>query len=58
MTTSRELDRLHHQLADRFDEHPPKEWSPALVSALIALFDLHFAEGGSNKAPVLELVKR
>jgi hypothetical protein len=33
-----------------------RDWSPALLGAAIALLDLHFAEGGTNKAPVLELV--
>jgi hypothetical protein len=58
MTTSRELDYLRNQLADRMDAHPLQEWSPAFVVAMTALFDLHFAEGGTDKAPVLQLVPR
>jgi hypothetical protein len=44
--TSRELDYLRNRLADRMDEHTPEDWSPAFLVALLALFDLHFAEGG------------
>jgi hypothetical protein len=53
-----ELGAMRNYLADLIEAHGPEEWSPAFVSALTALFELHFAEGGTNKAPVLELVRR
>jgi hypothetical protein len=52
------LDYLLNQFADRVEAHPPKDWSLALLSAFNALMDLHFAEGGTNRAPVLQLVPR
>jgi hypothetical protein len=33
-------------------------WSRGLLRAVITVIDLGVAEGGANKAPVLELVKR
>jgi hypothetical protein len=51
------LGAMRNQLADLMDAHPPEEWSPAFVSALLAVFELHFAEGGTNKATVLQLVR-
>jgi hypothetical protein len=40
-------------------KHTTRELVTCFCTALIALFDLHFAEGGTNKAPVLKLaVKR
>jgi len=56
--TAMNINYLRNQLADRMDAHPAEDWSPAFVAAMTALFDLHFAEGGTNKAPVLELVPR
>jgi hypothetical protein len=47
-----------NQLADRLDACQLEDWTLEFVVAMIALFDLHFAEGGTNRAPVLELVKR
>jgi hypothetical protein len=53
------MDALMHQLADRLDAHPPAEWhNRALVTSLLAVFDLYFDQAGTTKAPVLELVKR
>lgn len=54
----RSLNDLRNRLADCIEKHPPEDWSPELLDAFIAVMDLHFAEGGTNKAPVLELVKR
>jgi hypothetical protein len=58
MTTPRELSHLRHRLSDLVKLHPPRDWSPALITAVVASLDLHFAEGGTNKAPLLELVRR
>jgi hypothetical protein len=55
---SGDLDYLQGQFCDRITVYPMQDWSPALLAAVIALLDLHFAEGGTNKAPVLELVRR
>jgi hypothetical protein len=52
-----DMEYLRNQLADRCDAHPPEDWSPALIMAIIGVFDLHFAEGGTNKASVLHLVR-
>jgi hypothetical protein len=52
------LSYLRNRFCDQLDVHPMQDWSPALLSAMIALVDLHFAEGGTNKAPVLQLVPR
>jgi hypothetical protein len=49
---------LRNQLASRIEAHPPDDWSPAFLMALTAVFDLHFAEGGTNKAPVLQLIRQ
>ena len=54
MTT--DLDHLRDQFCDRIEVHPLQEWSPALLGAVIASMDLYFAEDGTNKAPVLQLV--
>jgi hypothetical protein len=53
-----DLGRLRRQLADLMDVHPCEDWSPALLSAVIAVVELYVVEGGTNKAPVLQLVPR
>jgi hypothetical protein len=45
-------------LADLLDAHPMIDWGPALLDAVSAVIELHFAEGGTDKAPVLTLVRR
>jgi hypothetical protein len=52
------LDHLQNEFCDRLDAHPMVNWSPELLIAVTALLDVHFAAGGTNKAPVLELVRR
>jgi hypothetical protein len=52
------IEYLRNQCADRLDALGEDDFSsPAFMSAMIALIDLHFAEGGTNKAPVLQLMK-
>jgi hypothetical protein len=46
---------LRHELADRLDEHPVRQWSPPFLRAVIALFDLDESPQGPP-APVLQLV--
>jgi len=36
-----EIEYLRCELLDRFDAHPFDDWSPALLRALIAVFDLN-----------------
>jgi hypothetical protein len=52
-----DLGRLRRQLIDLMDVHPCEDWSPTALSAVIATVELDFAAGGTNKAPVLQLVK-
>jgi hypothetical protein len=35
------IDKLRGELLDRVDAQPFEEWSPALLRALIAVFDLN-----------------
>lgn len=49
MTRSTREAWLLHELADRLDENPPPDWSPAMLKALIALLDVPFAEGGRRR---------
>lgn len=48
----RELDRLRTELAHRFDTHPTDEWDAPLLRALIAVFDLAYAENPDQPQPV------
>lgn len=36
-----DLEFLRNELADRFDIHPPEEWSAPLIAAMVGLFDAH-----------------
>jgi hypothetical protein len=55
-----DIEYWRDQLADRWDSHPPEEWSIPLLRALIGLFDLAFQDEGirDRPAPVLQLVPR
>lgn len=54
----RPLDQLHHELADKLDAHPPREWSPGLCRAMNALLDIYLTEGLQERpAAVLQLVR-
>lgn len=39
--TGFDLEHLRHQLADRLDEHPVRDWSAPLLTAVIGLLDAH-----------------
>ncbi|AKN17478.1 hypothetical protein MHAE_04355 [Mycobacterium haemophilum DSM 44634] len=45
-THDADLKYLRKELAARFDSYPSDDWSPRLLAALIAVFDLEF--GSSN----------
>lgn len=61
--TMDETDHLRMEVARRFDAYPADDWSPRLLAALIAVFDLEFhgeaaASGpqGGPGGPCLRLV--
>jgi hypothetical protein len=58
MASAYDVGRLRNQLAGLMDVHPCENWSPALLSVVIAVVELDFAAGGTNEAPVLQLVPR
>ncbi|GLE53902.1 hypothetical protein [Mycobacterium montefiorense] len=35
------IDYLRHQVLARIDAHPLEDWSPAMLRAMIAVFDLN-----------------
>lgn len=39
--TAHDIEYLRHRLADRLDEHPVREWSAPLLTAVIGLLDAH-----------------
>ena len=54
---SHDIDYLRNQLADRLDAYSIRDWSPAVLAAVVAILDLRFVEGGTNKTPVLKPVR-
>jgi hypothetical protein len=52
-----DVGRLRNSFVDLAELHPREDWSPALLSRMIAVLEFHFAEGGTNNAPVLGLVR-
>ncbi|WP_142305273.1 hypothetical protein [Mycobacterium intracellulare] len=62
MTThddERDIDHLRIEMARRFDAYPTDSWSPNLLAALIAVFDLEFGvpDSDSPKGPGLRVVR-
>jgi hypothetical protein len=56
---SPEAERLRHELADRLDVYPAREWSPAMTRVMISLLDLYIdGEVHDALAPVLTLVRK
>ena len=54
---SPETEALRHQLADRLDGHPVREWSAPLLAAIIGVLDVVISEGLQERpAVVLQLV--
>ncbi|WP_175879842.1 hypothetical protein [Mycobacterium sp. IS-2888] len=41
MTDRHDIEYLRREVLDRIDAHPFEDWSPALLRALIAVFDLN-----------------
>lgn len=54
MTATTALDSLRGEVQLRLESHPAREWSPRLLRALIAIFDLEFGE--PSRPPNLRLV--
>jgi hypothetical protein len=54
----RDLIHLRRELLERLEARPFKTWPPSLIRAVVAVIDLHAAESGTSKAPVLQLVPR
>lgn len=53
-----DVDQLRHRLAQRIHDHPVAEWSPGLINALTALFDMYAADKREDRpATVPELVR-
>jgi hypothetical protein len=56
--TSPEIEYLRNELADRMDLLPPDDWSPGLIKAMTALFDLYLGDRLQERpAAVLQLVR-
>jgi hypothetical protein len=50
-------ERLRHELADRLDVHPVRDWSPGFIKAVTALLDLYIGDQLNERpAPVLQLI--
>ena len=48
-----ELERLRAALADRLDAHPPQQWSPKLLAAVVAVIDVEYDSPPPSQQPGL-----